>query len=92
MAPNKIIFQIGVLAFCVTAVFLGIQNLSLMETISRSFIVFVGAILTVALLLIAGSMFAARDGGQRGASAEGDKKPTPPRESAKKPEKTGQAK
>ena len=57
MAPNKIIFQIGILAFCVTAVILGLQNVSLMETISRSFVVFVGVVLTVALALTAGSLF-----------------------------------
>lgn len=91
MAPNKIIFQIGVLAFCVTAVFLGIQNLSLMETISRSFIVFVGSVLTVALVLIAGSMFATKDAPQRGQPAEGDRKP-PQRETGKKTEKTAPVK
>ena len=91
MAPNKIIFQIGVLAFCVTAVFLGIQNLSLMETISRSFIVFVGAILTVALVLIAGSMFGTRDVSQGAQLPEVDRKP-PQREAAKKPDKTAPAK
>jgi hypothetical protein len=57
MAPNKIIFQIGILAFCVTAVILGLQNVSLMETISRSFVVFVGVVLTVALALTASSLF-----------------------------------
>lgn len=91
MAPNKIIFQIGVLAFCVTAVFLGIQNLSLMETISRSFIVFVGSVLTVALVLIAGSMFATKDAPPRGQPAEGDRKP-PQREIGKKTEKTAPVK
>ena len=86
MAPNKIIFQIGVLAFCVTAVFLGIQNLSLMETISRSFIVFVGAVLTVALVLIAGSMFAAKDVDPREHPVESERKQSP-RETVKTPDK-----
>ena len=87
MAPNKVIFQIGVLAFCVTAVFLGIQNLSLMETISRSFIVFVGATLTVALVLIAGSMFATKDSPQRELPVERERKPAQ-RETVKTPPKT----
>jgi hypothetical protein len=87
MAPNKIIFQIGVLAFCVTAVFLGIQNLSLMETVSRSFIVFVGVILTVALALVAGSMFITKPIVQADQPLEKEKK-MPPREPAKRPEQT----
>lgn len=91
MAPNKIIFQIGVLAFCVTAVFLGIQDLSLMETISRSFIVFVGAVLTVALVLMAGSMFAAKDETQHEQPSEGDRKQLR-REPAKAPEKAAPTK
>lgn len=91
MAPNKIIFQIGVLAFCVTAVFLGIQNLSLMETISRSFIVFVGAVLTVAFVLIAGSMFATKDVPQREQPGEANRKKTQ-RENAKTPDKAAPTK
>ena len=75
MAPNKIIFQIGVLAFCVTAVFLGAQNVSLMDTISRSFIVFVGVILTMALALMAGSMFMAKGASQPEHPVEREKKP-----------------
>ena len=75
MAPNKIIFQIGVLAFCVTAVFLGIQNISLMDTISRSFIVFVGVILTMALALMAGSMFIAKSAAQPEQFVERERKP-----------------
>ena len=91
MAPNKIIFQIGVLAFCVSAVFLGIQNLSLMETISRSFIVFVGAVLTVALVLLAGSMFATKGVAQRERPVEGDRKPKQ-RETVKNPDKAAPTK
>ena len=91
MAPNKIIFQIGVLAFCVSAVFLGIQNLSLMETVSRSFIVFIGVVLTVALVLFAGSMFATKDAARPDQSFESDKKHSP-RDTGKNVEKAGQTK
>ena len=90
MAPNKIIFQIGVLAFCVSAVFLGIQNLSLMETVSRSFIVFVGVILTVALVLFAGSMFVTRDAAESD-PADTEKKQVP-RDAGKVTEKSAKSK
>ena len=77
MGPNKIIFQIGILAFCVTAVVLGIQNLSLMETISRSFIVFVGVVLTVALALTASSMFTTKSPPPQEPQADKEKNPAP---------------
>ena len=86
MAPNKIIFQIGVLAFCVTAVFLGIQNLSLMEMISRSFIVFVAAVLAVAIVLFTGSMFMTKNVETPHPQPEPAKK-SAPREAPKNPEK-----
>lgn len=37
---NKIIFQIGLLAFCVSAVVYAIQEMSFLDVIARSFIVF----------------------------------------------------
>jgi hypothetical protein len=91
MAPNKVIFQLGVLAFCVTAVFLGLQNVSLMDTISRSFIVFVGVILTVMLALSAGSMFLTRKHVESEHQGESDRKVARP-EAAKRAEKPAQAK
>ena len=91
MTPNKIIFQIGVLPFCVMAVFLGIQNVSLMETVSRSFIVFVGVVLTVALALITGSMLMTRNGGQMQQPVEKEIK-LAQREAAKRPEQAKAAK
>jgi hypothetical protein len=90
MAPNKIIFQIGVLAFCVTAVFLGVQNLPLMETVSRSFIVFVGVVLTVALALVAGSMFMSRTPAAPSQTLEGEKKGST-RETAKRTDQAAPA-
>jgi hypothetical protein len=57
---NKVIFQIGLLAFCVAAVVFGSQHIDLLETISRSFIVFVGVILIVALSLATSSLFSGR--------------------------------
>ncbi len=37
---NKIIFQIGILAFFVSAVIFGVQEFSLFDTIVRAFVVF----------------------------------------------------
>jgi hypothetical protein len=81
MSPNKIIFQIGILAFCITAIVLGVQNASLTDTVTRSFIVFVGAVLTVALALVASSMLIS----QRSVQSEqrkGSEKPGASREAA----------
>jgi hypothetical protein len=91
MAPNKIIFQLGVLAFCVTAVFLGLQNVSLMDTISRSFIVFVGVILTVMLALSAGSMFLTKKRVEGELHGDGERKTARP-DAAKRTEKPAPAK
>lgn len=75
MAPNKIIFQLGILSFCVTAIILGVQNMSLMDTVLRSFIVFVGVILTTALALVSVSMFVSKRSPHVEASAEKGKQP-----------------
>ncbi|MDH3251620.1 MAG: hypothetical protein OEM41_02445 [Ignavibacteria bacterium] len=47
---NKIIFQIGVLAFCVSIVAFGAQQMALIQMLSRSFIVFVGVVVMCAIL------------------------------------------
>lgn len=47
---NKIIFQIGALAFCVSIVAFGAQQMALIQTLSRSFIVFVGVVVTCVIL------------------------------------------
>lgn len=51
---NKLIFQIGVLGFCVSAVIFGADGGSLLEIVSRSFLVFVGIVLTAVLILVVG--------------------------------------
>ncbi len=54
---NKIVFQIGILGFCVSAVVFGGSGGSVLDIVSRSFIVFVGIIIAaVVVLFIAGSM------------------------------------
>ena len=37
---NKLVFQIGVLVFCVSVVYFGTQGLDAIQTVSRSFMVF----------------------------------------------------
>lgn len=51
MSINKIIFQIGLLAFCVSAVIFATGRVQLLEAVSRSFIVFVGVIIISAVSL-----------------------------------------
>ncbi len=51
MSMNKIIFQIGLLAFCVSAVMFATERTHLLEAVSRSFIVFVGVVVLTAVSL-----------------------------------------
>jgi hypothetical protein len=55
---NKIIFQIGLLAFFVASVIYGVQGYPLFETVIRAFIVFIGSELIGALVLTAVSWIA----------------------------------
>jgi len=85
---NKIIFQIGMLAFCVAAVVFGTQGLTLMETVARSFIVFIIVVCALAGMLFASSMITSRDreegevapgGGARGAAGAAPREGAAPR-------------
>jgi hypothetical protein len=54
---NKIIFQIGILGFCVSAVVFGGRGGSVLDIVSSSFIVFVGIVLAATVVvLFAGTM------------------------------------
>ncbi len=47
---NKIIFQVGLLAFCVSAVVYAIQEMSFLDVLARSFIIFmvtIGALIGI---------------------------------------------
>jgi hypothetical protein len=57
---NKIILQIGLLAFCVAAVVFKTQGTPLLETVAQSFIVFILVVVGAAGLLIVGSLFRTR--------------------------------
>lgn len=52
---NKLIFQIGVLGFCIAAVIVGSSGATLLEIVSRSFLVFVGIVLVFVVVLIVSS-------------------------------------
>jgi hypothetical protein len=58
---NKIIFQIGMLGFCVSAVLFGTQGMSLMETVARAFIVFIAVVCAIAVVLLMSSLFVSRE-------------------------------
>ena len=75
MAMNKLIFQIGALAFFVSSVVFSLQRFSVMETVSRSFIVFVGAVLLVALAVGAMSLIGDNKGGAQNAQPAENKVP-----------------
>jgi hypothetical protein len=54
---NKLIFQIGILGFCIAAVVYGGSGGSVLDIVSRSFIVFIGIVLAVmAVVLVGGTM------------------------------------
>jgi hypothetical protein len=57
---NKIIFQIGALAFCISLVAFGAEGYGMMDMFYRAFIVFVGVVLMCAILYTIGSMASAR--------------------------------
>jgi len=58
---NKIIFQIGLLGFCVSAVLFGTQGMSLMETVARAFIVFIAVECAIAVMMLMSSLIMAKD-------------------------------
>jgi hypothetical protein len=53
---NKIIFQIGLLAFFASSVVFGSQGLNLIDTISRAFLVFIATILASTIVIVVSSM------------------------------------
>ncbi|MCX7984354.1 MAG: hypothetical protein N3A63_05580 [Bacteroidetes bacterium] len=49
---NKLIFQIGILAFFISIVIFGVQQFSLFDTLARAFIVFITVVLFGILLVV----------------------------------------
>jgi hypothetical protein len=57
---NRIIVEIGLLAFCVAAVVFGVQGMDLMETVARSFMVFMIVVCSIAMVMLVASMLRAK--------------------------------
>jgi Na+/H+ antiporter NhaD/arsenite permease-like protein len=58
---NRVIFQVGLLSFCISTVVFGIQGEGLMQTIARSFLVLTGVTLALAVsFAIASSVMRAK--------------------------------
>ncbi len=54
---NKIIFQIGLLAFCISTVAFSVFGSPLLEVIAKSFMVFIAAIIGMLAVLFASAIF-----------------------------------
>lgn len=78
---SKLIFQVGMLSFCVSTVLFGIRGEGLMQTIARSFLVFTGVVLALAITLVLASSVlrtkpaAGRDGQQQGGGDAAERSP-----------------
>ena len=57
---NKVIFQIGLLAFCVSFVLFSAQGNDVMQTAQRAFVVFALVVSGIAVLLFAASSLSVR--------------------------------
>ncbi len=55
---TKIIFQIGMLAFCVAAVLFGLEHTDLLDIIARSFVVFIAVVGAMMIVLLVVANFA----------------------------------
>jgi hypothetical protein len=49
---NKLVFQIGVLVFCVSVVYFGAQGADAIQVVSRSFLVFMAVVSGMAIVAI----------------------------------------
>ena len=58
VSMNRVIFQIGMLSFFIAMVVFGIQGYSLIDLVTRSFIVFMGVLLALTGVFAAGAFFA----------------------------------
>lgn len=55
---NKVIFQIGLLSFFIATIVFGIQGYTLIDLVTRSFLVFIGVLLALTGVFAAGVFFA----------------------------------
>jgi hypothetical protein len=54
---TRVIFQIGLLAFCVAAVVFGLELQDILEVVARAFIVFIAVIGAMMVILLVGASF-----------------------------------
>lgn len=55
---TKVIFQIGLLSFCVAAVLFALQHTDLLEIVARSFVVFIAVVGAMMIILLVVANFA----------------------------------
>jgi len=55
---TKIIFQVGLLSFCVAAVVFGLSHTDLLEIVARSFVVFIAVVGAMMIILLVVANFA----------------------------------
>jgi hypothetical protein len=58
---NKIIFQVGLLSFCVSVVIFSTLGNEMLEVVSKSFIVFIAAIVMMVGIVVATSMLSVKE-------------------------------
>lgn len=58
---NKIIFQVGLLSFCVSVVIFSTMGNEVLEVVSKSFIVFIAAIVTMIGVIVGTSLLSAKE-------------------------------
>lgn len=75
---NKIIFQVGLLAFCVASVIFMTQDMDVMDAIARAFIVFIVVVSAFALILFVLSHFASQNQKKQERPRDEEPPETPP--------------
>ena len=75
---NKVIFQIGLLAFFVATVVFGTEGHPLLGILSRAFVVFIGVILSLGGILAAGIFLASQEQSLPKVEPRAPGKPTQP--------------
>jgi len=58
---NKIIFQVGLLAFCISTVVFSVLGSPLLEVLAKAFIVFIAAIVGMIVILFATAAFSDKE-------------------------------
>jgi succinate-acetate transporter protein len=58
---SKIIFQVGLLAFCISTVVFSIYGSPLLEVIAKSFIIFIAAVIGMIAIIFASSALSERE-------------------------------